>query len=143
MRVHRNIHLLFNWIFIFGLVLLVLNDHYLKWQFHNWLTGKISDFAGLLILPMFLLFLIPNLAKTASLISGLFFIFWKLPVSEGFINLYNKIALVPIVRIVDYTDLTALSILPLSHLLIQRIGKFKINKPARLSLNPLIVIIPA
>src|SRR5258705_7640999 len=136
MRTPRNMYLLFNWIFIVGLLLLALNDHYFKWQFSNWLTGKISDFVGLLILPMFLLFLFPKLTKAVPVISGLLFIFWKLPVSENVISTYNQIAPIPMVRTVDYSDLTALTILPFSHLLIRRIEKFKIHMLARLSLNP-------
>ncbi|MEO6456074.1 MAG: hypothetical protein ABIN97_18480 [Ginsengibacter sp.] len=142
MQTSRNRNLLFNWIFISGIILLALNDHYLKWQFPGWLTGKISDFAGLLILPIFLAYLFPNIIRIASLLSGLFFIFWKLPVSENFIRLYNEIALIPIVRTVDYTDLIALSILPFSHLLIYRIEISKINKPPKFSVNPLFIVIP-
>jgi hypothetical protein len=33
--------------------LLALNDHYLKNQYPSWLTGKISDFAGLFFFPLF------------------------------------------------------------------------------------------
>jgi hypothetical protein len=51
MKTQRNQDLLFNWIFLSGLILLALNDHLLKWQYSNWLTGKLSDFVGLLILP--------------------------------------------------------------------------------------------
>jgi len=143
MRTPRNLYLLFNWIFILGLLLLALNDHYFKWQFSNWLTGKISDFAGLLILPMFLLFLFPKRTRAVPVISGLLFIFWKLPVSENVINIYNQIAPIPMVRTVDYSDLTALTVLPFSHLLIQRIEKFKIHTLARISLNPLFILIPS
>lgn len=142
MRTHRNIYLLFNWIFVLGLLLLALNDHYFKWQFSNWLTGKISDFVGLIILPMLLLFFFPKLTQIVSVISGLLFIFWKLPVSENVINIYNQITPIPIVRTVDYSDLTALTVLPCSHLLIRRIEKFKIHMLARLSLSPLFILIP-
>jgi hypothetical protein len=38
---------------IASLGLLILNDHLLKEQFHNALTGKLSDFAGLLFFPVF------------------------------------------------------------------------------------------
>ncbi|HEY8931383.1 MAG TPA: hypothetical protein VIM55_19420 [Mucilaginibacter sp.] len=143
METTRNKPLLLNWIFITSLLILLINDQYLKWTFHNWITGKLSDFAGLLIFPMFLQFIFPPLSKTSALVTGLFFIFWKLPVSDDLIHLYNKIALIPITRTVDYTDLLALSILPLSHIIIQRVENFKINIPGRLSLNPLFLLIPA
>ena len=91
---------------------------------------------------MFLLFLFPNLKRAVLWISGLFFIFWKLPASENFINFYNQIAIIRIVRTVDYTDLIALSVLPISHLLIQRIEELKINKAAKPSLKPWFIVIP-
>ncbi len=38
-----------------SMLLLGLNDHYLKWQYHNALTGKLSDFAGLVVFPCLLI----------------------------------------------------------------------------------------
>lgn len=124
---NRNHYLIFNWIFIPGLLLLALNDHYLKQHFTSWLTGKVSDFAGLLIFPMFLLFLFPGLSKWSVIVTGLFFVFWKTPFSAAFIEFYNKIALIPIARTVDYSDYMALSVLPLSWYLIQRIDKYRVS----------------
>jgi hypothetical protein len=46
MKPAPNKNLLFNPLFIIGLPVLLINDHYLKWMFHNWATGKLSDFAG-------------------------------------------------------------------------------------------------
>src|SRR6476619_4308728 len=137
MKTKRNKFLLFNWLFISGLILLALNDHYLKSRFPNWFTGKLSDFAGMFILPMFLLFMFPKITRNAASISGVFFIFWKLPVSETFINFYNQFAPISIVRTVDYTDLVALAFLPLSHVFIQKIDRFKIKYMEGLSINPL------
>jgi len=37
-----------------ALVLTALNDHVLKYYFHNFLTGKLSDFSGLFFFPVFL-----------------------------------------------------------------------------------------
>ena len=39
--------------FVVGLSLLLLNDLFLKARFHNPLTGKLSDFAGLFVFPLF------------------------------------------------------------------------------------------
>lgn len=39
---------------IFSGILLALNDHYLKVHFPNELTGKLSDFAGVFLFPIFL-----------------------------------------------------------------------------------------
>jgi len=38
---------------LLAVALLVLNDHVFKAQFHNGLTGKLSDFAGCFLLPWF------------------------------------------------------------------------------------------
>ncbi|MGE0763789.1 MAG: hypothetical protein AB7N80_10970 [Bdellovibrionales bacterium] len=35
------------------MALLILNDHFLKYRYGNWWTGKISDFAGLFFAPLF------------------------------------------------------------------------------------------
>lgn len=37
-----------------AVLLLVVNDHYLKYQFPSLLTGKLSDFTGVFFLPLFL-----------------------------------------------------------------------------------------
>jgi hypothetical protein len=134
--------LILNWIFIPGVLLLFLNDHYLKWELANWFSGKLSDFIGLLIFPMFLQFVFPRLSRLSVLLTGIFFIFWKLPMSTPFITAYNSVAILPITRVVDYSDLLALSVLPLSHYFIQRIDQYRIGTlpPAVLTY---IVAIPA
>lgn len=38
-----------------SMLLFGLNDHYLKSAYHNWLTGKLSDFAGLVVFPCLLI----------------------------------------------------------------------------------------
>lgn len=44
--------LLLNAIFLFALVILIVNDHYWKAVYGNILTGKLSDFAGLILLHL-------------------------------------------------------------------------------------------
>jgi hypothetical protein len=34
--------------------LFALNNHFLKFHYHNWLTGKLSDFAACFFLPLFI-----------------------------------------------------------------------------------------
>lgn len=41
------------WVLV-SLVLLALNDHFLKQQFANYWTGKLSDVAGMVFFPVFL-----------------------------------------------------------------------------------------
>ncbi|MEP6613548.1 MAG: hypothetical protein ABJA76_16720 [Mucilaginibacter sp.] len=124
----RNSALIFNWIFIAGLIVLALNDHYFKWIFGNWATGKISDFAGLLIFPMFLQFLFPRISRVSTIVAGALFVFWKLPVSNQFIGIYNNIAIIPITRTIDYSDFFALLILPFAWYFIGRIDSYRISR---------------
>ena len=110
--------LIVNLYFIVGLVLLILNDFYLKYEYGNFITGKLSDFAGLLIFPMFVATIIPKLRKSVSIITGIGFVAWKLPLFTPVINVINQMSIIPIHRVVDYSDYMALLVLPLSHYLI-------------------------
>ncbi len=134
----KNKHLLQNPIFIVGLFLLVLNDHFLKSYYHNWFTGKLSDFVGVLIFPMFLTYLLPLKPKYIISIIGLFFIFWKSPFSENFIQFCNQISLFPISRTVDYSDLIALSVLPISYRIILNINNLH---SFRVRLSPVFLLV--
>ena len=46
--------------FIAALLLLLLNDYVLKYSFPGWLTGKLSDFAGLFVFVSFLYACLPK-----------------------------------------------------------------------------------
>ncbi|MFV0537408.1 MAG: hypothetical protein ACK5M3_08550 [Dysgonomonas sp.] len=114
--------------FIIGLITLILNDFYFKYEYGNFITGKLSDFSGLLIFPMFLATIIPKLKKSASLVTGIGFIIWKLPLFTPVIDSFNQLSPVTIHRVIDYTDYIALLVLPLSHYLINYINySFDIN----------------
>src|SRR5918995_4450814 len=41
-------------VFVLALVVLVLNDHVLKQAWPGWVTGKLSDVAGLVVAPLLL-----------------------------------------------------------------------------------------
>lgn len=41
-------------VFVLGLATLIVNDHYLKRVQPGWVTGKLSDFAGLIVAPIFI-----------------------------------------------------------------------------------------
>ena len=112
---------LWNPAFFIGLVLLFLNDQVLKWTFANTWTGKLSDLAGLLIFPLFLSFVWPRFWKWTPLLTAIGFIWWKSPYSEAFLSWYNQLAVIPLTRVVDYSDLWCLLVLPLSFLLLLRI----------------------
>lgn len=101
-------------LFIFTLGLLLLNDFYLKYEFSNFFTGKLSDFAGLFIFPYFFSVFGLKWRKFIYYATALLFIFWKSSFSQEFINWLHQTG-IRFDRIVDYTDLAALSILPLSY----------------------------
>lgn len=42
-------------VFLAALVVLILNDHVLKTAYPGWVTGKASDFAGLIVFPLMML----------------------------------------------------------------------------------------
>lgn len=134
---------LFNYIFILGVILLFLNDHIFKWQFSNWITGKLSDFVGLLIFPFFLTFLFPKFIKWNVIFTGLFFVFWKSSYSQGFIDFYNTITFIKITRVVDYSDYIALSILPISYYFIRRLKGFEKLRIEKINIYPIFILLPA
>ncbi|MBE5319996.1 hypothetical protein IM793_12560 [Pedobacter sp. MR2016-19] len=101
-------------IFIFCLVLLILNDFLLKATFHNVFTGKLSDFCGLFIFPIFWCALFPKFKSWIFILSGILFIFWKSEYASGLIELVNTFF--PLERTVDPTDLLALPVLLLGWL---------------------------
>ncbi len=103
--------------FISGLSILLLNDFIFKEAYGNWLTGKLSDFAGLFIFPLFWTVIFPRFKKTIFVLTGVLFLLWKSSMSQGGIDLWNNLGVFPISRVQDYTDLMALSILPLAYFL--------------------------
>lgn len=111
----RSHHLLASTGFLTGLLLLLVNDLVLKEQFHNELTGKLSDFAGLFVFPLFWTALIPRRKRFIYLATAVLFVFWKSGYAQFLIEGWNSLPLFSIQRTVDYTDLLALLILPLSY----------------------------
>ncbi len=108
-------HILLSTGFIVGLLLLLLNDFVLKAQFGNVLTGKLSDFAGLFVFPLFWAALLPRHKAKVFWATGLLFVCWKLPMSQPLIDLWNEVGPFHIARVVDATDLLALLVLPLAY----------------------------
>lgn len=107
-------NLLLHPLFLAVLFVLVANDHYWKYEYGNWLTGKLSDFAGMIVLPLFLLAFFPGRRIAVVIGSGLFFVWWKSPLPEPFIVWMNEGWGVPVQRVMDWWDLLALSVLPVS-----------------------------
>lgn len=57
---NRKLEFFTSFWFLLALTLLLLNDFVLKETFANWFTGKLSDFAGLFVFPLFWITLFPN-----------------------------------------------------------------------------------
>ena len=116
--------------FLAGLALLLANDFALKPLFHNHLTGKLSDFAGLFVFPLFWSALFPRLRRAAHPLTAALFVFWKSPASQPLIDAWNSLGPLPLARTVDATDLLALAALPLSFLYEERRGAAHARGPA-------------
>jgi hypothetical protein len=103
-----------NPIFLFSLVLLILNDWVFKYSFHNLLTGKLSDFSGLFAFPFFVSTLFPKQIKSIHISTFVLFIIWKSELSQPFIDLVNyKTELIN--RVIDYSDYIALVSISISY----------------------------
>ncbi len=100
--------------FLVSVALLLLNDFYLKAQFHNYFTGKLSDFVGLFAFPYFFSVLFKKKIKLIYILTGVLFIFWKSSTSQFFIDHFNELG-IGLYRVVDYSDAMALFILPISY----------------------------
>ncbi|OXB17970.1 hypothetical protein [Flavobacterium reichenbachii] len=100
---------------VLGIIVLLLNDFYLKYEFHNVITGKLSDFAGLFVFPFFVSIFLPKHSLRIYIVTALFFIFWKLEISNNFIAFISEVSNLAFYRTVDISDLIAISILPFSY----------------------------
>ncbi|MCF0048982.1 hypothetical protein LXM25_02865 [Dyadobacter sp. LJ53] len=108
--------------FLTCLGLLLVNDFYLKQACANFWTGKLSDFAGLFIFPYFIATFRVKSAKEIYFISALLFVFWKSEFSQFMIEFVRSEG-IGINRVIDYTDLAALLILPISYKELQKQAK--------------------
>lgn len=98
--------------FVGALALLVVNDHVLKPAFHNAVTGKLSDVAGLFALALFCRALAPARRTAVCLTIAALWVWWKLPLSQLALDAWNALGVFPLGRVVDPTDLLALVVLP-------------------------------
>lgn len=105
---------LYRILFLVSIFLLLINDLYLKFEYHNYLTGKLSDFAGLFAFPYFFSCFFPKKIKLIYVLSGVLFVFWKSELSQPIFDFAHSYG-IGINRTVDYTDLIALLILPTSY----------------------------
>lgn len=123
-----NYKILTSFWFIFGLIILLLNDFFLKALFGNWLTGKLSDFSGLFVFSLFWIAFFPKQRTKIIVLTGILFTLWKSSYSQIFIDYWNNLGFINIYRIVDYTDLIALLVLPIAYLFNANIDNARIFK---------------
>jgi hypothetical protein len=90
-----------------ALIVLILNDHVLKHACPGIVTGKLSDFAGVFLLAALLAVLFPR--AIACVVAGVLFVWWKSPLSEPLV------AALGMTRVIDWTDLAALTMLPFAY----------------------------
>lgn len=105
-------------LFLISLLLLILNDWYFKIEYHNWVTGKLSDFAGLIAFPYFFSVLFPARKKQIHLLTALFFLIWNSTWIQPFLDFANSYY-IPIGRTVDFTDHIALFSILVSYRMLQ------------------------
>lgn len=115
-----NKELLQNYLFLTGVTLLFINDQFLKFEFGNSFTGKFSDVCGIIIFPFFLTFIFPRLREFSVIPAGIIFSFWKSEYSQTLIDFINSTSFIQTSRIIDYTDLFVLLLLPIPYFLIKK-----------------------
>lgn len=108
-----------NPIFIISLLILVLNDLWLKQYFSNAITGKLSDFAGLFVFPFFWSYFFPRFTKEIHILTAIFFLWfksaWFSPILDWLLSFG-----ISVYRVIDYTDYIALVSIPLSYYIFSR-----------------------
>jgi hypothetical protein len=120
--------------FIASLALLVINDFALKPLLHNALTGKLSDFAGLFALTLFVATLWPRHARRGAALIALAFTFWKTSYAEPLIEAWNAVAPLAFGRTVDLTDLVALPMIPFAIWAAPRLEPWRLPRALQVSL---------
>jgi len=115
-------------VFILSLTLLILNDWFFKTAFHNEITGKLSDFAGLFAFPFLISSLFPKHKKSIHILTALLFIIWNSELSQVIITYLNQLS-IPVGRTIDITDNIALVSILASY--------YCLNNKLALTLKPL------
>jgi hypothetical protein len=103
---YERLKILVSPLFLFFLVVLIVNDFFLKSAFHNMITGKLSDFSGLFIFPIFWSAIFPKQKLWIFISTAVLFAFWKSEYSSLIIQLVKPYF--SIGRTVDLSDLIAL-----------------------------------
>ena len=107
-------------LFVASLAVLLLNDFFLKRAMPGFVTGKLSDYAGLFAFTVFWLAFFPRRAGVIAAMIAIAFVIWKLPLAQPAIDFWNAQAPFAIGRTVDPTDLLALIVLPFAMMHVRR-----------------------
>jgi len=121
--------LLLSPVFLTSLGILIINDLYLKFAFPGWVTGKLSDVAGLMACALFFQAFFFSYKKHVCISLAIAFVFWKSIYANAFISYFNSLALVEIHRVIDYSDLIAIGILPLAYFYSNSFSEKKPSRP--------------
>jgi hypothetical protein len=120
--------------FLAAVLLLLANDAVFKQVWPGWVTGKLSDVAGLFAWTFFWSALLPNrFTAWVAVATGTGFVYWKSSAAETLITWWNVTAAVPIARVVDFTDLVALAVLPLAVIAVRRARPIGTSRVLRVS----------
>lgn len=95
-----------------AVTVLVVNDWVLKPALHNAISGKLSDVAGVAAFALFWAALFPRHRLRAFVLTAAGFALWKSPAPQPLIDAWNGADWGTIGRVVDWTDLLALAVLP-------------------------------
>ncbi|MEO0468321.1 MAG: hypothetical protein AAF206_01775 [Bacteroidota bacterium] len=129
----KESHKLSHPVFILSVILLILNDWVFKAAFHNALTGKLSDFAGLFAFPFLFSILFPNHKKAIHLGTVVLFIFWNSELSQPMIDGLNAIGSA-VGRTIDPGDFIALVSVYLSYRCLKHSPSFRFEPFVRKTL---------
>lgn len=97
--------------FLLALLVLGVNDHVLKAAFPGWVTGKLSDVAGVFAFAVFLGVALGGRRVAGAVAAGALFAAWKSPLATPAIAAWNALPLLDVARVMDATDLVALAVL--------------------------------
>lgn len=111
----------------------------MKYEYHNFLTGKLSDFAGLFAFPFFFACFFPRRIKLIYWATAILFVIWNSSAIQPLLDAANALG-IPITRTVDFTDNIALSILPISYnywnsLEVKKLRSFRLRKSVVVGLS--------
>jgi len=116
--------------FLLSVILLILNDWVFKVAFHNTLTGKISDFAGLFAFPFLLGLVFPGHRKTVHILTAILFVCWNSALVNPFISYMNNLG-IPMGRTIDFSDNLAMVSIWASYRSINKSFEYKLSLVAQ------------